>query len=101
MRQAARTDDNHQEIIDALRKVGCSVLDLSRVGSGAPDIAAGRMDINGVKHNYLIEIKNSNKPPSQRKLTPDQVKFHADWKGQINTVKSVDEALDLVLNIKR
>lgn len=28
---------------------------------------------------YLIEAKDPDKPPSARKLTPQQVKFHERW----------------------
>ena len=33
-----RTDFNQQEIINALRAIGCSVQDLSQVGRGCPDL---------------------------------------------------------------
>jgi hypothetical protein len=39
----------------------------------------------------LMEIKN--KKGKGDKLTPPQVKFHAEWKGWIHRVTSPDEAL--------
>jgi hypothetical protein len=45
---------------------------------------------------FLMEIKDGNKPPSARKLTSHQVKFHAEWKGWIYTVTNVEEALKAV-----
>jgi Holliday junction resolvase len=93
MRRAARTDNNHREIIDELRQLGFSVADTSRLGGGFPDIVVGK---NGV--NYLMEIKDGDKPPSQRKLTPDEEKFFALWKGDAVVVNSIEEALRAVRN---
>lgn len=87
MRRASRTDVNQAQIVSALRSAGCSVLLLHAVGGGCPDILVayhGRM--------ALLEIKDGNKPPSARKLTPAQVKFHATWNGPIAIVKSIGEA---------
>jgi hypothetical protein len=88
-----RTDRNHAEIIKALRKIpNLSVFSTHEVGKGFPDIVLGYKGIN-----YLIEIKDGNKPPSARKLTDSEVKFHQDWKGQIKIVNNLDEVLNLLL----
>ena len=42
--------------------------------------------------NYLVEVKNGANPPSARKLTPDQVPWHANWKGQKAIAKDIPEA---------
>lgn len=76
MRRAAKVDDNHAEIVAALRTMGASVLDLSRVGKGCGDILVGAYG-----STVFCEIKDGSKPPSARKLTPDQEKFHAAWRG--------------------
>jgi hypothetical protein len=91
MRRAARVDENQQEIVQALRKVGASVISLAAVGDDFPDIIAGIRNLN-----FLLEIKDGNKPPSRRKLRPGQRVFHATWQGQIAVVTSVDEALEIV-----
>ena len=88
MRRAARTDANQAEIVADLRKVGCSVQPLHRVGQGCPDLLVGY----GLK-NHLLEVKDCNKPPSARKLTKDQEEWHAAWRGVVFTVKSTEEAL--------
>ena len=66
-------------------------MDLSAVGSGCPDIAVGfRGD------NYIMEIKDGNKSPSRRQLTPAQRGWFDEWTGQAAVVKSVDEAFALL-----
>jgi hypothetical protein len=45
----------------------------------------------------LVEVKDGSKPPSERKLTPAQVQFHAIWKGRIVVVTSPEEAVAAVL----
>jgi len=42
--------------------------------------------------NYLLEIKDGDKPPSSRKLTADQVKWHDAWRGSVTVIKSIDDA---------
>lgn len=90
MRRAAKIDDNQNEIVETFRKLGWTVQILSTVGKGCPDILIGRCGFN-----MLVEIKDGNKPPSKRELTPDQVKWHDSWRGQKCVIKNVDEALDL------
>ena len=91
MRRAARIDANQNEIVDALRGVGATVAITSMVGAGFPDIVAGYRGVN-----YLIEIKDGNKPPSRQKLTPDEQRWHGLWRGSVVVVASVDEALAVV-----
>lgn len=91
MRRASKADANQSEIVDALRRAGASVQPLHAVGSGCPDILVG---FRGV--NLMVEIKDGNKPPSARRLTPDQVVWHDAWRGQVIVVKSVDEALTAI-----
>ena len=91
MRRAARTDANQAEIVKALRAIGASVHDTSAVGQGFPDLVAG---FRG--RNWLIECKDGRKPPSARKLTPDQIEFKAAWRGHWAVVNSPEEALEIV-----
>lgn len=94
MRRAAKTDANQTEIVKALRDAGCNVLSLAGVGDGCPDLLVSKPVYPWTL--YLLEIKDGAKPPSARKLTPDQKKFHAKWTGPIYVVTSVDEALSVV-----
>lgn len=87
MRTAARIDANQPEIINALRKVGASVVSLSAVGRGVPDLMVGYMG-----RNHLLEVKDGSKPPSAQKLTPTQVEWHRDWRGSAVVVNSVEAA---------
>lgn len=90
-RYARRVDDNQREIIKGLMKIGCLVRDTSAVGSGFPDILCaykGRL--------HLLEIKDGNKPPSWRRITPAQRDFHQLWHGYVTVVNSLDEAIQAV-----
>ena len=84
---AQKPDANHVEIVAALVKIGCKVIDLHRVGGGCPDILVWR---NG--KCCLLEIKYL-----KGKLNKLQEKFHADWKGCTFTVRSPEEAISAVL----
>lgn len=94
MRRAARVDANQAEIVKALRDSGCGVQSLAGVGDGCPDLLV-HAPAYPWRH-YLLEVKDGKKPPSERRLTPDQQKFHAQWKGFIYVVTNVAEALDAV-----
>ena len=96
MKRAPRLDANHSEIADAFKALGCSVLSLAPMGKGVPDLLVGI----GLR-NYLVEIKDGSKVPSQRKLTPDEVKFSRSWKGQWSVIESVSEVLTFVKAWKR
>ena len=91
MRRAARTDRNHKEIVKGLRQTGCTVLDLSAVGNGCPDIMVGRAG-----YNWLFEIKDGEKPKSARQLTMMEKAFFANWRGNVQVVNSLDEAIKAV-----
>ena len=95
MRRRAAVDANQSEIVAAMRRVGASVVDLSAVGAGCPDLLAGYRGVN-----YAVEIKDGDKFKSQRKLTPAQSLFHACWRGQICVVETVDEALRAIGAVK-
>ena len=91
MRRAARVDDNQVEIVKALRDAGASVQPLHSVGQGCPDLLVGYKGVN-----LLMEVKDGKKVPSKRRLTNDQVMWHASWVGQACVVKNVEEALEQV-----
>ena len=95
-RRAAKVDANPAEIVRALRAAGCGELDTSAIGKGVPDLLVHPPTFPACRMPVFMEVKDGAKPPSARKLTPAQVKFHAEWKGWIFIVTNVDEALQAV-----
>jgi len=91
MRRAGRVDANQQLIVNALRRVGCSVAVTSNLGGGFPDLVVGRAG-----HNYLMEVKDGDKPPSRQRLTEDEMRWHEAWRGQVYIVYGIDDALAAV-----
>lgn len=92
----ARVDDNQAELVKIMRDLGASVTITSNVHDGFPDVVVG---VCGV--TVLVEIKDGSKPPSRRKLTPKQIIFHNEFRGAKTVIKNVEEALDLVQNMRR
>jgi len=91
MRRAAKIDSNQNEIVEALRRCGASVLITSQL-KNCFDILVG---YNGI--NYIVEIKDGKKPPSQRKLTQGEIKFRDNWRGgKYYVIESVDDALKMI-----
>ena len=77
MRRAARVDSNQGEIVEALLSVsGVSVHSLAGIGCGCPDLLVG-----AAGKTFLVEVKNGEKYPSARTLTPDQRKWIQKWTG--------------------
>jgi hypothetical protein len=88
---ARRVDANQTQIVKALREAGCTVQVLSMVGKGCPDLLVGRQE-----NNYLLEIKDGDKPLSSQRLTPDELAWHNSWAGLVWTVNSIEHALRVV-----
>lgn len=87
--RAKRVDDNHDDIVQALRAAGAFVRSLAAVGDGMPDLLVTKNS-----RTLLIECKNGAKSPSKRVLTPEQQKFHREWTGgPLAIVTDVDGAL--------
>ena len=95
MRRAARTDRNHVEMGRALRKIGVITFDTSGMGGGFPDWACLYRGVI-----FLVEVKDGSKPPSQRKLTPAQEKFHKLWaSAPLFIVETVEQLIYYVTNL--
>lgn len=88
VRRRPRKDANHAAIVAAARKCGMSVLDTAALGNGAPDVIFGYGGLC-----IPAEIKDGAKPPSARKLTPDERTFAETWTGGLMLVQSVDDVL--------
>jgi len=89
MRRAAKVDANQEQIVEALRAAGATVQTLAAVGKGVPDLLVGFQG-----KTVLLEVKDGRKPPSERRLTEDQLKWHGAWRGgPLAVVDGVDAAL--------
>lgn len=93
MRRAAKIDANQEQIVSALRAAGASVQSLATVGNGVPDLLVG---IRG--KTILMECKDGQQPPSKRRLTEDQIKWHGAWNGGTLCVVDGPEAALRALN---
>lgn len=96
MRRAARTDRNQKLIVEAFRSQGLSVAVTSGAGDGFPDLVVGWHNVSA-----LVEVKDGDKPPSERKLTPKQEDFHNSWNATIYIVENIEQAISLSEKIKR
>lgn len=97
-RRAARVDANQSAIIKRYESYpGISVADTSRAGDGFPDLVVGCLDVI----TDLVEVKDGAKIPSQRKLTPAQMKFKAEWRGTWVLVESEDDVDEHVRGMMR
>ncbi len=87
--QLCKVDANHGSIVDALRARGWSVTSLAKVGFGAPDVVVG---LDGI--NVLLELKMP-----KEKLTGDEVKWHAGWRGTCYIAFSAEQAIAICLAV--
>ena len=90
MRRAARRDANEQEVIVALRNAGAYVKQIN--DEGFADLLIwfrGRC--------LIVEVKDGKKPPSARKLTEAEQKFHDEYPGDnLFIVNSAEDALAIL-----
>ena len=100
MSRAKKVDANQAEIVKTFRSLGARVAITSSAGDGFPDLVVQyrypyRLD--NIKHSLdtmLVEVKDGSKPPSKRRLTPEQEEFHAEFVCHI--VESVQDVYDLL-----
>jgi len=91
MKLRARVDGNHTEIVKALRDAGASVRSLAQVGHGTPDLLVGWRG-----RNFLFEVKDPARKPSERQLTTDEKAFHYTWRGQVCVVETIEAAFEVL-----
>lgn len=96
-RRAARTDGNHTQVVDALRKAGIAVISLAALGDGVPDLLCAFREVS-----VLLEVKN---PDSDRgapsKVKQNTLDFLASWPGLAYVVWSAEEAVRVVVEAAR
>lgn len=88
--RAARVDLNHAAIVRALRSIGCSVWSTAATGKGGPDLVCGYRGMN-----YLFEVKRAD-----GKLNVLQQRWHDAWRGNVVTVRTPEEAIEVVTGRK-
>lgn len=70
-RHSCKVDDNQRLVVSALRAIGCLVYPMHEVGGGFPDLLVGW------RGRWIpVEVKDGAKPPSHRKLTDLQGRWH-------------------------
>ena len=83
-----RVDENQKQLVHTFIALGASVLNLSTVGRGCPDLLIGYRG-----KSVLVEIKRDNKAT----FTDPQVKFMQEWRGgAVSRIDSVDAAIRLI-----
>ncbi len=92
-RRAARRDTSEAPIIDALKRAGCSVQQLS--DKGVPDLLVSYPYTNyqgfAGYETILMEVKTG-----KAKLTSDEETFIQGWKGAVYIVRAPQEALEII-----
>jgi Holliday junction resolvase len=92
MTYAKKVDANHSVIVKALRDLGCSVFDTSRVAGGFPDLVVGKNS-----KTALVEVKADAKA----KFTAAQQAFILNWKGStVCRIHDVEGAINLVKTLE-
>jgi Citrate lyase, alpha subunit len=93
-RRAAKVDSNQPEIVDAFRRMGCSVLIISQLKKCA-DLMVAKNDTTAA-----IEVKDGTLPKSKRQLTEGEMDFMHSWKGLYFIVESLDDVLRVVKELE-
>jgi|TARA_R100000750_G_scaffold19992_1_gene13066 hypothetical protein len=89
----SKKDDNHKAIESLFNKLGWSTLDISALKNCA-DIVCGKGD--AVKKVTIVgEIKDGDKPPSQRKLSKGEEEFRDRWRGYWFKIESIQDVIDI------
>jgi len=83
-----RVDENQKQLVHTFIALGASVLNLSTVGRGCPDLLIGYRG-----KSVLVEIKKDSKAS----YTDPQIKFMQEWRGgAVSRIDSVDAAIRLI-----
>ena len=83
MRRAARLDANHIEIKRAFERMGCDVIDLSKVGGSVPDLL---VRVRSIDRWILVEVKTA-----KGRIKPGQAAFAERW--PVTVVRTVEDAI--------
>ena len=83
--RAVKADDNQALLTSQLRAHGISVAVIHTVGRGIPDLIIG---VSG--QTFLVEVK----PPNNKRMTPAEEEWHANWDGHVVVATSILEVLE-------
>ena len=83
MRRIAKVDAFQEEAVAFCKQIGASHQSLAQLGGGCPDAVIG---YHG--RNFLFEYKSDSGI-----LTPFQVVWHRDWKGQVTVIRNTQDIL--------
>jgi hypothetical protein len=89
---AKKVDKNQNDVVKTLREYGADVYLLHMVGGGIPDLLVAYKG-----HTVLMEVKDG----VDKKLTPQQIKLFATWKGgHLYRVNSSEDAIEVLKSLK-
>ena len=86
-----RADSNQDELREVFERMGCSVINLSQVGNGCPDLA---VSLHGFTD--LVEVKTE-----AGKFTPEQIRFHRESKATIHEARTAQDCVRIVAKLKQ
>lgn len=95
VRRRAHKDLNHDAIVQAFKQLGCRVCELHEIGYGMPDLL---VKIHGIWR--LVEVKNPGGTYGRKGLSKSQQKFADSVDGDIDIVRTIEEAAVLVEKIR-
>jgi hypothetical protein len=89
----SRKDNNHDQLANLFRQMGCSAIDMVDTGiPGWPDMAVG---VIGKTH--LVEVKNVETAYGRSGLNANQTAFARDWRGEpVEVVCTTEDVIALV-----
>lgn len=95
MKRFGRLDGNQSGCVEDIRANGFSVFSTASIGNGFPDFVVGLMDVHGVRHCLLFELKDDAQPKSQQKLKPREHTFLTTWRGNAFICVNKAQVLDV------
>ena len=88
---AHRIDANQPEIVAAFERLGCSVIDLSGVGHGVPDLA-----VSVFRQTVFVEVKTESGV-----LEPSQIRYHRESKAWNDVARNLADVERIVAAMRR
>lgn len=94
MRRAAKVDSNQPALVEAFRKMGCSVLIVAQLKQCCDIFVSKNLK------TAAVEIKDGTLPPSKKMLTEGELKFAQTWKGMYFIVEDLSGVQLVVRNLE-